>query len=80
MTDQEIYAGLNEIFGDVFGRDDIALTPQTHAGDIKEWDSVKMINIILAVEERFKVKFRSREVDKLQNVGDFAALIAAKTT
>ena len=77
-TEAEIYAGLTEVFHEVFGDDDIALTPQTTAGDIADWDSVRMVTIILGVEQRFNVKLRSREVDGLKNVGDMATLVKAK--
>ncbi len=77
-TDAEIYAGLTEIFHEVFGDDGIALTPQTTAADIASWDSVRMVTIILSVEQHFHVKLRSREVDQLKNVGDMAALVKTK--
>jgi acyl carrier protein len=49
------------------------------AKDVEGWDSFKQIEILLATEERFGVKFSTREVDSLQNVGDLARLVAAKT-
>ena len=77
-TDAEIYAGLTEVFHEVFGDDGITLTPQTTAKDVADWDSVRMVTIILGVEQRFGVKLRSREVDGLKNVGDMATLVKAK--
>ena len=77
-TDAEIYQGLTEIFHEVFGDDSIALTPQTTAADIANWDSVRMVTIILSVEQHFHVKLRSREVDQLKNVGDMAGLVKTK--
>ena len=77
-TDAEIYEGLTEVFHEVFGDDGITLTPQTTAKDVADWDSVRMVTIILGVEQRFNVKLRSREVDQLKNVGDMATLVKAK--
>lgn len=77
-TEAEIYAGLTEIFADVFLRDDLALTPTLSADDVEGWDSFKQIEIIMAAEERFGVKFRTKELDALGNVGDLAKLVAAK--
>ena len=79
MTEAEIYDGLTGIFRDAFGDDSITLTPQTQAGDIPGWDSLKMVLILARVQDRFGVKFRSREVDSLQSVGDMAELIKSKT-
>ena len=50
MSEAEIYAGLGEIFRDVFLSDDIQLRPELSAKDVPGWDSFKQIDIILAVE------------------------------
>ena len=73
-----IYAGLTEIFRDLFGDETISLGPATTAADIPEWDSFQHINLVVAVEMRFGVKFGTPEVEALRNVGDLAALIARK--
>jgi acyl carrier protein len=75
---EKIYAALNEIFRELFGDETISLNPGTTARDIAGWDSVKMVIIILAVEARFGVKFRSREIDQLNSVGDLADLVGTK--
>lgn len=79
MTESEIYKTLTTIFHDVFLRDDLALTPELSAKDVADWDSFKQIEIIIAVEERFSIKFRTREMDSLNNVGDLVQLIASKS-
>jgi len=78
VTEAEIYAGLTEVFHDAFGDDSIVLKPDMTAEDVEGWDSVKMVAIIIAVEERFGVKMRSREIDQLKCVGDFVKLIGSK--
>lgn len=78
MTDAEIYSALNEIFSEVFVRDDIRLTAATTAADIEGWDSFKQIEIVMAVEERLGARLQTREIDKLKNVGDLVAAVAAK--
>jgi acyl carrier protein len=83
MTDADrhadLYAAVGEIFAEVFLRDDLTLTPTTAAADIDGWDSFKQIEIVMAVEARFGIKLRTREIDGLRNVGDLIAVIAAKT-
>ncbi len=79
MTDAEIYARLTEIFEDTLGIPGIVLRPDMTAADVEGWDSIHMINIIVAIELRFGLKFRSREIDKLDSVGDLVALIPAKS-
>ncbi|MDR3537897.1 MAG: acyl carrier protein [Acetobacteraceae bacterium] len=78
-TEAEIYAALNEIFADVFMRDDLKLTPALTAKDVQGWDSFKQIEIIMATEERYSIKFNTRELDSLLSVGDLVKVIGTKT-
>lgn len=79
MSEAEIYAALSEIFQDVFLTEDIQLRPELSAKDVPGWDSFKQIDIILAVEEKYRIKLNTRELDSLHNVGDLVRVIAAKT-
>jgi acyl carrier protein len=78
MAEADIYAALEPIFHDVFMRDDIKLTPAMTAKDIEGWDSFKQIEIILAVEGQYHIKFNTRELDSLLSVGDLVRVIASK--
>jgi acyl carrier protein len=78
MTEPEIYAALAEIFADVFMRDDLTLTPSLSAKDVAGWDSFKQIEIIIGTEEKFGIKMHTRELDRLQNVGDLVAVVSSK--
>jgi acyl carrier protein len=77
-TEAEIYTDLQEIFADVFMRDDIALTPALTAKEVKGWDSFKQIELIMASEEKWGIKFNTRELDALRCVGDLAKMIETK--
>ena len=76
--EQDIYAGLTQIFRDVLDRDNLELHSDLSAPDVPGWDSFAHVNIIVAAEMRFGVKFMTAELERLCNVGDFASLIAAK--
>ena len=78
MSEAEFYPALTEIFRDVFLRD-VALRPDLTARDVPGWDSFKQIEIIVALEERYGIKFRTKELDALNNVGDLARVLAEKT-
>jgi acyl carrier protein len=78
-TEAEIYRNLAEIFADVFMRDDIVLAPALTAKDVKGWDSFKQIEIIMASEEKWGIKFNTRELDALRCVGDLAKMVETKT-
>ena len=78
LTLDQIYAQLTDIFRDVFDDDTLVLTPQTTAADVQGWDSFNHINLIVATEARFKIKFKTAEIESLRNVGHLAEVIASK--
>jgi acyl carrier protein len=78
MQQQEIYAQLTGIFHDLFDDDTLVLTPGLSAADVPEWDSFNHINLIVAVEARFKIKFQTAELESMQTVGHLADLIEKK--
>lgn len=59
--------------------DDFDLQDETTAPEVPGWDSLNHVNIILAVEKSFNVKFKSYEVLRLKNVGDLQKLVDLKT-
>ena len=77
MDESDLYAALTEIFRDVFMRD-VALNPALTARDVPGWDSFKQIEIIVALEERYAIKFNTRELDALESVGDLVRVLRAK--
>jgi acyl carrier protein len=76
----DIYPDLASIFADVFMRDDLDLRPELTARQVPGWDSFKQIEIILACEERWSIKFSTRELDSLLSVGDLMRVIERKTS
>ena len=69
---------LTEVFRQVFDDDGIVISRETTANDIEEWDSLSHVNLIVAVEARFKVKFALRELQTLKNVGELIDLVDSK--
>jgi acyl carrier protein len=78
MQQFEIYSKLTEIFRDIFDDDSITLRPDMTAADIEDWDSFNHINLIVATEARFGIKFQTAEIESLRNVGHFVELIEKK--
>ena len=75
MERNEIFKKLNEIFNDVLDCEDIELDENTSANDIEEWDSLSHIQLIVAIEKTFKIKFTSLEIMKWKNVGEMVDTI-----
>ena len=72
---QEIYNELTGIFQDFFDDDTIQVCETTSPADIEDWDSLTHIDLVVAVEKEFGIKFSMGEVRKLQNVGEMVDII-----
>jgi len=80
MNEAEIYARLTEVFHEVFEDQSVIPTSGMTASDVPEWDSFNHINLIVAIEARFRVKFKTAELESLRNVGQLVAMIEKKLT
>ena len=79
MTESDIYVALVEVFRDVFDDDSITIGPKTTAADIEGWDSQAHVSLVVATEMRLGIRFRTSEIERLGNVGDFVRLIGTKS-
>ncbi len=78
MTEAEILHQLTEIFRETFGDDTLVLRHETTAEDIEDWDSFNQINILVATEVRFGIKFQTAETGNLKDVGHLVTIIHRK--
>ena len=69
MDSSAILKQVNDIFIDVLDNEDIKLDRATTAKDIEEWDSLTHIQLIVAIEKKFKIRFISSEINSWENVG-----------
>lgn len=67
---EELLAKLQIVFRDVLDNEDIVLSTAMTADDIEEWDSLSHIQLIVAVEKAFGIRFNSREILSWNNVGE----------
>ena len=74
----DMLAELTPIFHEVFDDDSIVISRQTTANDIDAWDSLSHMNMVMAVEVRFGIRFALGELQSLKNVGDLIDLTEKK--
>lgn len=79
MTREEVFKKLNIIFCDNFDDENILLSEETSSADIEDWDSLEQINLVVAIQDRFHIKFNIDEVNAMKNVGEMVDFILEKT-
>ena len=70
LSINEINEQTTSVFRDVLENDGIVLQETTTADDIEEWDSLSHIQLIVALEKHFKIRFSTSEITSYKNVGE----------
>ena len=78
MERNDILARIQEVFRDELEVDDLVLTDETTADDVEEWDSLSHVQLVVALEKAFNIKFTSRDILSWDNVGDLVDCIGKK--
>ena len=78
MINPSILSQVETIFRDVLDNEDIVLTDATTANDVDDWDSLTHIQLIVAIDKYFRIKFTSREILSWNNVGEMISCIVTK--
>jgi len=76
----EILNKLSEIFSEIFIMDDVVLQAATSQKDITGWDSFNHINLVMAVEQGFRIKISIQKMQELKSVEDFICEINRQLT
>ena len=78
MSHESLLLQVQEIFRDILDDEEIVLADTSTADDVEGWDSLTHIQLIVAIEKRFKVKFTSKEILSWKNIGELLNCLEAK--
>tara|TARA_Y100001954_G_C15751015_1_gene573671 strand:- start:963 stop:1205 length:243 start_codon:yes stop_codon:yes gene_type:complete len=78
MTKEEVLNQVETIFRDVLDEDDLIIKDRTTANEVDEWDSLNHIQLVVAIEKHFKIRFTSSEIQGFSNVGEMCESISKK--
>jgi acyl carrier protein len=79
LSDEDMRKTVRDTIADVLDLpDDSNLTEATTAKDVKGWDSLHHVRIMLALERKFDFLWDDDEVTSLKNVGDLYSAVQRK--
>jgi acyl carrier protein len=78
MERNEILKQVNLIFIDTLDDEDVIIEETTTANDVDEWDSLTHIQLVVAIEKHFKIRFTAKEIQSWNNVGEMLNCIQEK--
>ena len=74
----DILDELQPIFQDVFDDESLEIFHESSGETIDGWDSLAHINLVVAIEQEFGIRFALGELETLKDVGDMVELIQTK--
>ena len=78
-TDEDLLDDIADILRDALDREDLAVTPEFSRKDNELWDSMTHLNIVFAIESKFKIKLGVVDIEEIQSVADIMRIVKQKT-
>lgn len=78
MEHNEILTQVQDIFRTVLDDEEIVLMDTTVADDVDGWESLTHIQLVVAIEKHFGIKFTSKEILGWKNIGELVNCISSK--
>lgn len=69
---------LQQAFRNAFDNADLEVTDTSSKEDIAEWDSINHLNLVVELEDVFKVKFTVEEIERMNSVSGILAILNTK--
>jgi len=78
MDTTKVLQEVNEIFKEVLDDESIVLNYESNSDNIDDWDSLAHIQLIVAIEKKYRIKFTAKEMVSWKNVGEMTENIVEK--
>ena len=78
MEREQIVEKIKNVISSVLKHDNFIITDDLRAEEVDGWDSLSHMVIITEIEDSFGVRFKLKELNKLQNMGNLISLIQSK--
>jgi acyl carrier protein len=74
----DLLSQIQEIFRDIFDDPSLIITRDSNASTVEDWDSLAHVNLVTAIEKKYRIRFALGELQELKKVGDMIDLIQDK--
>ena len=78
MNRQELLNTLCSIFAETLDEDNIQLNEKTTAEEVEGWDSLSHVQLVVAIERHYKIRFTAKEIQSWKNVGELLDSMVSK--
>ncbi len=78
MEKNEIIEKIRNVLISVLKHENFEMNDDLSATDVDGWDSLTHMYIITEIEASFGVKFKLKELNKLNNIGNLVTLVRSK--
>jgi acyl carrier protein len=79
MHEEAVWNTLVRVIRETFDDPDLEVARDTTAADVANWDSISNVELIVALEAEFGIRFRTGEIASLRNAGDLADILVSRT-
>jgi acyl carrier protein len=69
---------IQEVFRDILDEDDLEITANSSPETIEDWDSIVQVDLLIALEGEFGVKFDLSDAKEITQVSDIIRIIESK--
>jgi acyl carrier protein len=77
MNDQ-VFDKVRRLASELFDVPAGDITAESSPAALENWDSVQHLNLVLALEEEFGVKFEPEDMEKMQSIGQAVQVVSSK--
>ncbi len=74
MNDDEILTSIGKSLKKIFNDENLKIDLNTKAKDIKQWDSLNHIKVVIELQKNLGIKVNSSDIHKYTTVKDFIKL------
>ena len=75
---EKVLKELDSIFSETLSDLNVNLELNTTAADVEGWDSLRHIELIINIETFYSIKFSTKEIMSVENIGSLVDLVNKK--